>query len=186
MRFKSRLPVSPSQNPSEDNPEKNPPAETVDRVETREAGDPLSGAFDAISAVLRGEIDSLKRTIAELTTKVEQRIDAERASTKSAIDDLRQDVVSRVESLKEQTRTRANEIKSGLEQNLNAKEEKLVKELEGVTRTLSGVRSDLERQMTTSGQVTALLSNMAHIFAAGKVAPNEPAQPASRSASPSD
>lgn len=137
MRFKSRPPMSESPSESGSAPENRIEAQD----EQTQSPDPLRGAFDAIFSVLRGEIDSLRRTIDDLTAKVEQRIDA--------------------------ANDHANEIRSGLEQSLKAKEEKLAGELDNLTRTLSSVRGDLERQMATSGQVTALLNNMAGIFAAG-------------------
>ena len=163
----------------------------------------MSGAFDAIAQVVRGEMDSLKRSISEMEAKLGQRLDAEKASMNSAISDLRQDVISRVESLRQtqqkaiadiseqskassaslkgqleqardQTNTRTNEVKAGLEQILRAKEEKLAKELEALTHNLSGVRVDLERQLNTSGQVSSLLNNMANVFSDEKALPNDP------------
>ena len=163
----------------------------------------MSAAFDAIAQVVRGEMDSLKRSIVDIETKVGQRLDAEKASMNSAIGDLRQDVISRVESLRQsqqkaiadiaeqskasaaslkgqleqarqQTDTRTNDVKAGLEQILTAKEEKLVKELEALTHNLSGVRVDLERQMSTSGQVSSLLNNMATVFSDEKALPGDP------------
>ena len=207
MKFKPRLPLPQSQDTPEETPEQTPPAKPEEKVEAREnrtqTGDPLSGAFDAIAQVVRGEMDSLKRSVADMETKLGQRLDAEKASMNSAIGDLRQDVISRVESLRqtqqkaiadiseqskasaaslkgqleqarEQTNTRTNEIKTGLEQILSAKEDKLVKELEGLTRNLSGVRVDLERQMSSSGQVSSLLHNMATVFSDEKALPSDP------------
>lgn len=165
----------------------------------------MTAAFGAIAQVVRGEMDSLKRSIAEMETKLDKRLDAEKASMNSAIGDLRQDVISRVESLRQsqqkaiadiadqskasaaslkgqleqarqQTDSRTNEIKAGLEQILTAKEEKLVKELEALTQNLSGVRVDLERQMSTSGQVSSLLNNMANVFSDEKALPGDPAK----------
>jgi hypothetical protein len=207
MKFKPRLPLPQNQDTSEENPVQTPPVKVGEKVEVREnrveGGDPLGGAFDAIARVVRGEMDSLKRSIVEIEKKVDQRLDAEKASMNSAIGDLRQDVISRVENLRQtqqkaiadiadqskasaaslkgqleqarqQTDTRSNEIKSGLEQILTAKEEKLVKELESLTHNLSGVRVDLERQMSTSGQVSSLLNNMAHVFQDEKSLPKGP------------
>lgn len=178
--------------------------EKVEARENRvQTGDPLSGAFDAIAQVVRAEMDSLKRSVVDIEKKLDQRLEAEKASMNSAIGDLRQDVISRVENLRQtqqkaiadiseqskasasslkgqleqarqQTDTRASEIKSGLEQILTAKEEKLVKELENLTKNLSGVRGDLERQMSTSGQVSSLLNNMAHVFQDEKSLPRDP------------
>jgi len=196
-----------SQNTPEENPEQIPPTVPEEEAEAREArtqsADPLGGAFEAIAKVVRGEMDTLKRSIADMDKKLDQRLDAEKASMNSAIGDLRQDVISRVESLsqtqqkaiadlveqskasaaslrgqleqaREQTNTRTNEIKTGLEQILSTKEEKLVEELEALTRNLSGVRVDLERQMSTSGQVSSLLNNMAHVFQDEKSLPKNP------------
>jgi len=207
MKFKPRLPLPQSLSTPEENPEQAPPAQPEEKVETREnrsqSGDPLSGAFDAIAQVVRGEMDSIKRSIADMETKLGRRLDAEKASMNSAIGDLRQDVISRVESLRQtqqkaiadigeqskasaaslkgqleqardQTNTRTNEIKTGLEQILSAKEEKLVKELEALTHNLSGLRVDIERQMTTSGQVSSLLNNMATVFSDEKALPADP------------
>jgi DNA anti-recombination protein RmuC len=207
MKFKPRLPLTQSQDTPEENPEQTPPVKPVEQVEAREnrpqTGDPLNGAFNAIAQVVRSEMDALRRSIADIETKVGQRLDAEKASMNSAIGDLRQDVISRVESLRqtqqkaiadiseqtkasaaslkgqleqarEQTNTRTSEIKSGLEQILSAKEEKLVKELEALTHNLSGVRVDLERQMSTSGQVSSLLHNMATVFSDEKALPKDP------------
>jgi hypothetical protein len=207
MKFKPRLPLPQSQNEPEENPEQAQSAKPEEKVETREnrtqSGDPLSGAFDAIARVVRGEMDSIKRSIADMQTKLDQRLDAEKASMNSAIGDLRQDVISRVESLRQtqqkaiadigeqskasaaslkgqleqardQNNTRTTEVKAGLEQILSAKEEKLVKELEALTHNLSGVRVDLERQMSTSGQVSSLLNNMATVFSDEKTLPRAP------------
>jgi hypothetical protein len=207
MKFKSRLPLPENQDTPEENPERVPPVVAEVKVESREnrvqSGDPMSAAFDAIARVVRGEMDSLKRSIVDIETKVGQRLDAEKASMNSAIGDLRQDVISRVESLRQsqqkaiadiaeqskassaslkgqleqarqQTDSRTNDIKVGLEQILTAKEEKLVKELEALTRNLSGVRVDLERQMSTSGQVSSLLNNMASVFSDEKALPSDP------------
>ena len=213
MKFKPRLPLTQSHDTPEENPEQTPSAKPDEKVEAREAreanenrskhADPLSGAFDAIAQVVRGEMDSLKRSIADMQTKLDERLDAEKANMNAAIGDLRQDVISRVENLRQaqqkaigdlneqskasaaslkgqleqarqQNDTRTNEVKAGLEQILTAKEDKLVKELEALTRNLSGVRVDLERQMSTSGQVSSLLNNMANVFSDEKSLPNDP------------
>ena len=207
MKFKPRLPLPQSQDTPEENPEQAPPVKADEKVELREnrtqGGDPLSGAFDAIAQVVRSEMDSLKRSVAEMETKLDKRLDAEKAGMNSAIGDLRQDVISRVESLRQaqqkaiadiseqskasaaslkgqleqarqQNDTRTNEVKVGLEQILTAKEEKLAKDLEALTHNLSGVRGDLQRQMMTSGQVSSLLNNMATVFSDEKSLPNDP------------
>lgn len=207
MKFKPRLPLPQSQDTPEENPEQAPPVKADEKVELREnrtqGGDPLSGAFDAIAQVVRSEMDSLKRSVAEMETKLDKRLSAEKASMNSAIGDLRQDVISRVESLRQaqqkaiadiseqskasaaslkgqleqarqQNDTRTNEVKVGLEQILTAKEEKLAKDLEALTHNLSGVRGDLQRQMMTSGQVSSLLNNMATVFSDEKSLPNDP------------
>lgn len=209
MKFKPRLPLSQNQDTPEENPEQVPPVKPEVKVESREnrvqSGDPLSGAFDAIAQVVRSEMESLKRSIAEMETKVDKRLDTEKASMNSAIGDLRQDVISRVESLRQsqqkaiadiaeqskasaaslkgqleqarqQNDSRTSEVKTGLEQILTAKEEKLVKELEALTQNLSGVRGDLERQMSTSGQVSSLLNNMANVFQDEKALPGDPSK----------
>jgi len=207
MKFKPRLPMLQNQNTPEENPEQTSPAVPEENAEAREnraqSADPIGGAFEAIAKVVRGEMDTLKRSIAEMDKKLDQRLDAEKASMSSAIGDLRQDVISRVESLRQtqqkaiadlgeqskasaatlrgqleearkQTNTRTNEIKTGLEQILSTKEEKLVDELEALTRNLSGVRVDLERQMSTSGQVSSLLNNMATVFSDETALPKDP------------
>jgi hypothetical protein len=211
MKFKPRLPLTQSHDTPEENPEQTPSIEPEEKVEAKaeakveknRSGDPLGGAFDAIAQVVRGELDVLKRSIAEMETKLDQRLDSAKAGMNSAMGDLRQDVISRVEGLRqtqqkaiadlnEQTKasaaslkgqleqarqqndSRTSEVKAGLEQILASKEEKLAKELEALTQNLSGVRVDLERQITTAGQVSSLLNNMAHVFSDEKALPNSP------------
>ena len=48
------------------------------------------------------------------------------------------------------------------------------KELGARPRNLSGVRVDLERQVSTSGQVSSLLNNMATVFSDEKALPGDP------------
>jgi hypothetical protein len=207
MKFKPRLPMLQGQNTPEENPEQTLPVVPEEKAEALEnrtrSADPLDGAFEAIAGVVRGELDTLKRSIADMDKKLDQRLDAEKARMNSAIGDLRQDVIARVESLRqtqqktiadlgeqtkasaaslrgqleqarEQTNTRTTEIKTDLEQILSTKERKLVEELEALTRNLSDVRVDLERQMSTSGQVSSLLNNMATVFSDEKALPENP------------
>jgi len=88
MKFKPRLPLSQNQDTSEENPVQPPPVKVDEKVEAREnrvqTGDPLSGAFDAIAQVVRAEMDSLKRSVVDIEKKLDQRLEAEKASMNSA------------------------------------------------------------------------------------------------------
>lgn len=197
MIFKTREPATDEATPqataSEDT--KTPEATPHPEAETEEAsgGDALAGAFEAVGQVVAREMQTVKRSIAELETRVARRFEAERATVTSTLGDLRQDVIARIEALRqsqqkaiselsEQSRAsvgglrgrlepalekanhRAEEVKTGLEQILAGTEKKLEQELHALTHALSGVRIDLDRQVATSGRVSDLLNNMADLF----------------------
>jgi hypothetical protein len=151
------------------------------------------GAFEAVGRVVVQEMETVRQSIAELETRLARRLESERASTTSAINDLRQDAIARIEALRksqqkaitelgeqskasvsglrgqfepalEKANRRAEEVKTGLEQILATTEKKLEQELQALTYSLSGVRTDLDRQVTTSTQVSTLLNNMADLF----------------------
>lgn len=172
-----------------------------------EDGEALVGAFDAVAQVVRREMETLRRSIVGLETQLVRRIEAEKSDLSSAMSALRQDMISRVDELRqhqqkalaeaaeqskasivalrghlEQERqhasSRADEVKAGLEQILKAKEQKLEKELETLAQSLSGVRVDLAQQVATAGRVSAVLNDIAEVFADPQTLPKTPATPA--------
>ena len=197
MIFKTREPVpdeaTPQETASEDTQttEATPHAEA--RTEEASGGDALAGAFEAVGQVVAREMQTVKRSIADLETRVARRFEAERATVTSTLGDLRQDVIARIEALRqsqqkaiselseqskasvnglrghfepalEKAHHRTDEVKTGLEQILAGTEKKLEQELHALTHALSGVRIDLDRQVATSGRVSDLLNNMADLF----------------------
>jgi DNA anti-recombination protein RmuC len=197
MIFKSREPspdeATPQAVDSEDT--KTPEATTQSDVRTTETsgGDALVGAFEAVGQIVAREMQTVKRSIAELETRLARRFESEKATLTSTVGDLRQDVIARIEALRqnqqkaisdlseqskasvsglrsrfepalEKANHRAEEVKTGLEQILTSTEKKLEQELQALTHALSGVRIDLDRQVTTSGRVSDLLNNMADLF----------------------
>ena len=197
MIFKTREPATDEATPqataSEDT--KTPEATPHPDAPTEEAsgGDALAGAFDAVGQIVAREMQTVKRSIAELEVRLARRFEAERATVTSTLGDLRQDVIARIEALRqsqqkaiselsdqskasvsglrghfepalEKANHRAEEVKTGLELILATTEKKLEQELQALTHALSGVRIDLDRQVTTSGRVSDLLNNMADLF----------------------
>jgi len=166
----------------------------------------LLGAFDAVAQVVRREIESLKRSVVGLESQLHRRMESEKEALNSAMSSLRQDMVSRMDELRqnqqkalaemnEQTKasvvslrgqfeqarqqadSRAVEIKAGLEQILTAKEQKLEKELDALTNSVSGMRVDLEQQVVSAGRVSALLNEVAQVFSDPKTMPKDPQAP---------
>ena len=175
--------------------------------EKSEEGEALAGAFEAVAQIVRREMDSLKRAIVGLESQLLRRIETEKDGLVSAIASLRQDMISRVDELRqvqqktlgemneqsksaivslrgqlEQARqhasTRADEIKAGLEQILTAREQKLEKELDAMTHSLSGMRVDLDRQVATAGRVSNLLNDIGAVFSDPRAVPKDPQPPA--------
>ena len=103
MIFKTREPVpdeaTPQATASEDTQttEATPHAEA--RTEEASGGDALAGAFEAVGQVVAREMQTVKRSIADLETRVARRFEAERATVTSTLGDLRQDVIARIEAL---------------------------------------------------------------------------------------
>jgi len=191
---------SPSTRPDE------PALDAQAGPEDKSEAEALTGAFEAVAQVVRREMDSHKRAIVGLESQLVRRIETEKESLASAISSLRQDMLSRVEDLRqvqqkaladmseqskasivslrgqfEQARqyanTRADEIKAGLDQILTAREQKLEKELDAMTHSLSGMRGDLERQMSTASRVSALLNDIGAVFSDPRALPKEPPSP---------
>lgn len=175
--------------------------------EKSDEGEALAGAFEAVAQVVRREMESLKRAIVGLESQLLRRVESEKEGLASAISNLRQDMLARVDELRqaqqkalgemnEQTKssivslrgqfeqarqysnTRADEIKAGLEQILTAREQKLEKELDAMTHSLSGMRVDLEQQIATAGRVSSLLSDLGAVFADPRALPKDPSSPA--------
>ena len=121
--------------------------------------------LETIHRINQGEVPAVGTETIEDLADIAEQSKASAASLKGQLEQARQ-----------QTDTRTNDVKAGLEQILTAKEDKLVKELEALTQNLSGVRVDLERQMSTSGQVSSLLNNMATVFSDEKSLPSDPAR----------
>ena len=197
MIFKTREPATDEATPqataSEDTktPEAMPHPDA--QAEKASDGDAVAGAFEAVGQVVAREMQTVKRSMAELETRLARRFEAERATVSSTLGDLRQDVIARIEALRqsqqkaiselseqskasvsglrgrlepalEKAHHHADEVKTGLEQILAGTEKKLEQELHALTHALSGVRIDLDRQVATSGRVSDLLNNMADLF----------------------
>ena len=209
MKFKPRLPLSGNPTPRDNDVDEIRAVEETTEVEapdneTAETG-AVVGAFEAVAQVVSHEMESVKRSIGELETRLGQRLETQRENMSAAIADLRHDMIARVESLRqdqqnavselseqskssitgvkahlepalEQAKQRTEQMKTGLEQIMAAKEHKLEQELEVLKRGMSGVRNDLERQITTSGRVSSLLNNMADVFADPDSLPDEETQ----------
>jgi hypothetical protein len=211
MIFKTREPSTDEATPQATDPEDTPTAEATPQPETqtKEASgeDALAGAFEAVGQVVAREMQTVKRSIAELETRLARRLESEKTSLTSTIGDLRQDLIARIEALRqsqqkaisdvseqskasvsglrgrfepalEKANQRADEVKTGLEQILLATEKKLEQELHALTHALSGVRIDLDRQVATSGRVSDLLNNMAELFSDPGSLPEQLSRPA--------
>jgi len=212
MIFKTREAVSddpvPQANDSEDTKTTEAAPQTDPQTMETSGGDALVGAFESIGKVVAREMATVKRSIAELESRLTRRLESENATRTSAIGELRQDVIARIESLRqsqhkaitelsdqskasigglrgrfepalEKANQRAEEVKAGLEQVLAGTEKKLEQELQALTHALSVVRVDLDRQVTTSGRVSDLLNNMADLFSDQGSLPEQPSQHAS-------
>lgn len=171
--------------------------------------DAVVEAFEALARIVSREMESVKHSVAELKTKLTRRLDSEKQNVHTIVNELRQDMMARVETLRqnqekaiselsgqskssidslrtqlqptlEQTVKKTDQIKTELEEMLTAKERKLEEELLVLTRNLSGVQSDVERQISTSGRVSNLLNSMADVFSDPGSLPEESPRQARR------
>jgi len=185
--------ASPQANDSEDAKTPAAATQPEVQTRKASGGDALAGAFEAVGQIVAREMETVKHSISELETRMARRFEAEKTAMASTIGALRQDAVARIEALRqsqqkaisdlseqskasvnglrghfepalEKANHRAEEVKTGLEQILTATEKKLEQELQALTHALSGLRIDLDRQVTTSGRVSDLLNNMADLF----------------------
>ena len=176
MRFRPRLPLTASQ--VQEVPEEPQKTETPTVAEAQSDAvsdaDPLGGAFDAVARVVREEMKSIRQDMIsriETLHESQQKALSEYAErTKGSIAMLR----DQLESAKEHANDRSEEVKAGLERILADKEQKLEAEMNALSSSLSGVRQDLKQQVATSDQVSALLNNMANVFAEPQKLPPRP------------
>jgi len=165
-----------------ESPLPSPPAPAVAPAAPAPGSEGLSEALDTVARVMVGEVESLRRSISELETRMTDRIQAEKQAAAAAVDALRQsqhktltDAVDNLREMLERTRTQADdrskEIRAGLEEILSAKEHKLEKGLAALADKLATVRSDLTQQAEASGHTAALLENVASVFANPKARP---------------
>jgi DNA anti-recombination protein RmuC len=201
--------VSPQANDSEDAKTPEIATQPEVQTRKASGGDALVGAFEAVGQIVAREMETVKHSISELETRMARRFEAEQATLTSTLGDLRQDVIARIEALRqsqqkaisdlsaqskasvsglrghfepalEKANHRTEEVKTGLEQILASTEKKLEQELQALTHALSGVRIDLDRQVTASGRVSDLLNNMADLFSDPGSLPEQLSRQASR------
>ena len=146
----------------------------------------LGGAFATIAQVMGGEIESLRNDIKEMETRLQRRIDTEKAFAGASLDAFRNEVFSRIEELRAGQRTalagftdeikttttalkesmqrveaqseaRSEGVRIALEQALSEKELKFEKDLEVLSKNLTRAQFQLQ-------QLSTLLSGVAGIF----------------------
>jgi len=144
----------------------------------------VHAAFTAVAQAVGSEVESLRKSMAELGTSLNRMVDGEREARAGAVDRVKQELASRIDEGLEQERKRrdgqvevvkqaaererqrVDEMKGALEKSIEAKIAKLSVELELLGKTLDALQIELRRQGEASAQVTALLSNVAGVFSA--------------------
>lgn len=156
-------------------------------VPTVSAGDEpdanrMHTAFAVVAQLVDGEVESLRRSLAELEKTLNRTIDGEKEARTNAVDGAKRELSSRIDEVvsaqdksvnelkqsaeqeRERVAGRLDEMKNAIEKSVNKKVEKLSGELDTLGRNLGALQLELQRQMETSERVTALLNNMAGVF----------------------
>jgi DNA repair exonuclease SbcCD ATPase subunit len=211
MKIREKLPFMPGSGQQEARPEEPPQAESPVTAappgpNEAKAAHQLGEAFETVGKVMVGELGSLRRSVKELESRLDRRIEAEKQATATAVDALGKEVLSKIDELRQnqqktvseaianlrellqrardQADDRSKEVKEGLEKILLAKEQKLGNELSDLADRVSGVRRDLAQQVETAGTMGALLDNVANVFSVQKARQQGSGQVASSPPSP--
>jgi len=212
MKIREKLPFMPGSGQQQARPEEPPQAETPVTAappgpNEAKAAHQLGGAFETVGKVMVAELESLRRAVKELDSRLDRRIDAEKQATATAVDALGKEVLSKLDELRQnqqktvseaianlrellqrardQADDRSKEVKEGLEKILLAKEQKLGNGLSDLADKVAGVRRDLAQQVEAAGTMGALLDNVANVFSVQKARQQGSGQVASASSSPS-
>ncbi len=150
----------------------------------------MSAAFAGVAAAMDGEVESLRRSFAELQRTLDRAVDGEKEVRTAAVDGVQRELSSRIDEVvsgrekvanelkqsaeqeRERVDGRLDEVKAAIEQSVNAKLEKLSGEFDALGKNLHAFQLELQRQAETSQKVTVLLNNMAGVFSAKKAQPS--------------
>ena len=166
----------------------------------------LVRAMEMVTKVLmHGELQSVRQAIAELETKMSERIDAvraelsetlEKAQTEisSRVDPLfetiaeaerfRQTVISDLETQVENAQSSVNEgietLRTSVEKSLDSTESDLRKQLASLAEEQVGLKKGVQEQFENSKRLSGVLDNLANVFSAATGAKLPGAAPAGK------